>query len=90
MSLVQGVTPVGLRGRVAAAYRLPSLAALAAGPLLIGPVAQSAGLAPSFAICCGLTFVLLIPFGLNLRESAIETALVRGVQALPGTQRSSG
>lgn len=59
----QGRTiPTFLQGRVIAAYRLLGIGAAAIGPLAGGLCAQLFGLRPTFAICSGLTLLMLIPF----------------------------
>lgn len=59
----QGRTiPTSLQGRVIVAYRLLGIGAAAIGSLAGSLCAQLFGLRPTFAICSGLTLLMLVPF----------------------------
>ena len=74
VSLQQRAVPDHLRGRVASAYRVVSLGAQAVGPLILGGVAQVAGLRAAFLLAATATLLTLIPWlrGLSERDLAGE------------------
>lgn len=61
-SIRQQVVPDAMLGRTGGVFRLFGYGALPLGSALAGMVAETAGIPMVFAICAGLTLLLLIPF----------------------------
>ncbi len=71
-SLVGRTVPHQLQGRANAAYRFLGNGLAAVGPLLGGMMAQLCGLRATFALCAGLTLLMLLPFFQVVTEEAMQ------------------
>jgi MFS family permease len=71
-SLLGRTVPHHLQGRVNAAYRFLGNGLAAVGPLFGGMLAQLCGLRAAFALCVGLTLLMLLPFFQVVSEQAMQ------------------
>jgi MFS family permease len=73
-SIRQQVVPDAMLGRVGGVFRLFSFGAMALGAAVAGAVAEIAGIPAVFALCAGLTALLLIPFARYVTPAAVGQA----------------
>lgn len=71
-SIRQQIVPDHMLGRTSGVFRVFGYGALPLGAALAGFVGEKAGLPAVFALCAGLTLVLLIPFARDITPASLH------------------